>query len=334
MLKRSVSTGGSLGRIAAELALLVAALCGGAISAAAAPLYSYTIDYPVAEQQLSQPSPVQSQQGPDYFDFGNESGSSTARAAAGYGYLEGYSDVVVNQAQNAAYSGVSVTAQESSEFYLDDIQLSGPANTTVYFTLTVEADGDLLTAVTGPDYAATAEVSATLHMGDLTTGTSTGATIGSATDSTVVGSTATGLFANCQAGRCVEIASDSSGNPLTLTGRSGDMVSVDLTLATYAIAGYSASLQNVPPGTANATANFGNTESLPTSGLVFNFYDGNGNPVSGWTANSASGCIADNQFVCAIPTGLPEPSATALVGLGAALLAIERRRRPAFEGRP
>ena len=114
-----------------------------------------------------------------------------------------------------------------------------------------------------------------------------------------------------------------------LVGNHG-LASVFLNMATDAIGTTSPS-----GGTASSMVDALDPLSLSTQGPVFNFFDPvTGAPVTGWTANSADGCIANNLFTCGIAAPTPTPSSAdeppSLALLGAAALAglIWTRRSP------
>jgi hypothetical protein len=88
-------------------------------------------------------------------------------------------------------------------------------------------------------------------------------------------------------------------------------------------------------GKASASADFIDPFSFPTDGPVFNFFDANGNPLTGVTVNSSDGCIVNNRFLCGSgPTTVPEPSTWTMLLLGFAGLAYagwrstRKRRSP------
>ena len=75
----------------------------------------------------------------------------------------------------------------------------------------------------------------------------------------------------------------------------------------------------------SASGNFANTLSFPLSGPVFDL-------PPGFTANSLSGLIVNNQWIGAphvAPQGVPEPATLMLLGLGVGgLVAASWRKRP------
>jgi hypothetical protein len=67
-------------------------------------------------------------------------------------------------------------------------------------------------------------------------------------------------------------------------------------------------------------SNFAHTVSFPTAGPVFDL-------PAGFTANSVSGLIVDNQWTGGAVTGVPEPASLALLGIGLAGFVAVRRRK-------
>jgi hypothetical protein len=73
-------------------------------------------------------------------------------------------------------------------------------------------------------------------------------------------------------------------------------------------------------GTAAVTADFANTIGLPTTGSVANL-------PQGYTLDSSSGLIVNNQFIGGGPAATPEPPALIMLGSGLLSLALFLRRR-------
>ena len=85
-------------------------------------------------------------------------------------------------------------------------------------------------------------------------------------------------------------------------------------MAFVRIDGTPADAQDTTDATSSGISNFSSTVTFPTSGPVFDL-------PPGYTVNSPSAGIVNNQYV------LPEPSALALLAAGSSGLALLGRRR-------
>ena len=324
MIKRSVVC----------LLFCAAALSSTVRLAKATPIYDYTIDSPIPEYVTGSTSPVQSQQtlvttSYNYNNVVPVEGHAAANAAAGYGFLRGSSKAGVSQTGLTGYppTGLPKSAQEGSDFNIDNIQLIAPSgtnqNTVVYYSLNLALSGGVdAFATTG--YSALA--SAQIYYGTSSSlGGFGGNLLGSISEGSVNGFTTSGLFQGWASGT----SNSAVGTSPVHTARAGDTISVSLSLDTAAQVGYTV-FQGEPAGSATALADFSHTAMFLTDGPLFNFFDQNGDTLTGWTAASTDGCIVDNKYTCAPLASVntvPEPGTTTLFGLGIGLLVSTRLRR-------
>lgn len=304
---------GSVGIVAAVGVTFLCAL--GSLPAHAAPVYDYTIDYPGPYQVLGSPTPVSftaTATAP-----GSPSGLLTeeAFASAGPGYLGGLSQTTLDL-PNGALTSEGGTSQESSDFTLDNIVITGPAGSTsadiVDYSINVSVMGSL-SAVADTGFHSQAGVSLSVSTNSSLGGG--GGALGSMTVNSAGTVTASGVFSSFPVG----VTGQTTAVSPVHQARSGDTISIQLILATFAIAGESF---GSPAGSAAATADFSHTVMFPTSGPVLNL-------PAGWTANSLDGTIVDNHFVASIP----EPAALWLLGVAIAA-GLMRRRLQRLPGAP
>src|SRR5690348_6868727 len=120
-------------------------------TAAYAESFDYTINAPVGAQVLNSPTAVGNATA---FTSADGTFSSSATAAAGPGYLQGASHATLDL-PNGALGTASGFAQESSDFNLDNIVISGPAGSVVRYTINVNLSGSIgaNTSGVGPFFA-------------------------------------------------------------------------------------------------------------------------------------------------------------------------------------
>jgi hypothetical protein len=204
---------------------------------------------------------------------------------------------------------------------LDNLTISDPgvaSGTPIFYDINFEIGGKIVIAAFG---SADADASVSLSYNDSALGSAQADTNGGE-------STASGIFS---AG-----ISDVTAHTPPQSGVVGGPVSADFILVTSASVSAGPSAFGVREGEASASADFLDPLSFPSDGPIFNFFDANGNPLTGATVNSSDGCIVNNMFMCASvgPTGsVPELSTWAMMIAGFAGLGLaglrRGRRRPA-----
>jgi hypothetical protein len=286
---------------------------------------TYNIDAFIADPAGRQ-NVVAFQVGP--FDTGrsNSTGFTGAAVSVAFGAVAKPGELGSLSSVAALAPGASIGGGAGAivEFDLDNLKIIDPGlatGTRVNYTINFGISGNLGATAFGNSQA-NADVGLTYD----------GVVLGTATASTVSGaSSATGIFS-------AGVSGITTHTPLE-PGTVGSNAIVDFMLSTTALA--SAGPSPTEKGQASAISDFLDPFSFPTNGPVFNFFDANGNPLTGVTMNSADGCIVNNRFVCAGGAGgggthAPEPATWTMLLLGFVGLAYagRHRRRGATYGWP
>jgi hypothetical protein len=283
-------------------------------SAVAEPTYSIDafISDPAGEQSV-----VASQVGPFMTGRSNSTGFTGAAVSVAFGAIAKPGVLGSSSSASALAPGASIGGGAGSivGFDLDNLKILDPGlatGTRVDYTINFEIGGKLAASAFGLSEA-NAGVGLTYN----------GVVLGTAAASTVPGATfATGIFS---AG-----LSDVKTHTPMESGLIGDTAIANFLLSTNATA--SAGPAPNESGQASALADFLDPFSFPTNGPVFNFFDANGNPLTGVTVDSTDGCIVNNRFVCGGGAGgggtqVPEPATWTMLLLGFATLGYSGRHR-------
>ncbi len=183
---------------------------------------------------------------------------------------------------------------------MNDIILTGPqGSTSVQYSVNFDVEGSFMLSSSGYYATATGRVGIDDANGFL----------GSMQADTLGDDGANGVFAGQTPS--ANSSFDFTASTEKESGENGSSVAVMLNLSTDAeVTAYYSDY-------GSATTDFVDPLSFPTNGPVFNFFDQAGDPISGWTANSADGCIVNNRFMCGLAgSGVPEPSTWAMMLIG------------------
>jgi len=213
-------------------------------------------------------------------------------AAASYGQVRGSSnaDYLNVHPHFPIFFGAMTGAQEDSAFILDDLVITGPpGNILVSFNYTVSGTIEASIVATGNSpYTAGAQVEALISY-QSSFGGAGNVSIGQMSVDTANVSRS-GIFSTFP----VKSAATATGtSPENLTFAGDTALQFGLRLVTSAGAGVGFGAE---PGRANGYASFTNAFGFPPSGPVANL-------PAGYTLNSVSGHIVNNQFVAPDPAG-------------------------------
>jgi hypothetical protein len=247
-------------------------------------------------------------------------------AGAGPGGVRGSSSMALSQPGVPGLSGgVGAFAQSSSSATFSDFVITGPGGaTTVAGSLKLTLDGTSETSSLIMDGLDNTQIQAFTQIdlgvsggvaGLTYAGTFTQVSGADGKGPTSQDSSATGVFT----GDSVPTGFTSAVTSLPV----GTFFTVSLQLTTDAGAGYSASATILGNDTTDvelqAINDFSSTFTFPTSGPVFNL-------PAGYTVNSVSADIVNNQYLGGAPASVPEPGTSVLLGSGVLLAAFLRRR--------
>jgi hypothetical protein len=241
---------------------------------------------------------------------GNVAGQATHQeiAAASYGQLRGSSDAdYLNVHPHSPFGIVGTGAQESSQFSLDDLVITGPpGNIMISFNYAISGSIGGSTVTTGnplfynwyADVGVSGGIGSTFGAGGFDIGTMHTDFTGAVTRSGIFGT----FPANSDG-----TAMGTSPEIMTFAGDTELGFSLVLVTSASVQVGFGAE-----PGSTNSHASFANTFGFPTSGPVANL-------PPGYTLNSLSGHIVNNRFV------VPEPPTTWLLGVVLVALVLWRQ---------
>jgi hypothetical protein len=241
----------------------------------------------------------------DRDSLGNVVGEQShgAHAGASYGRLRGSSFAeYLNVREFFPFSGFGTGIGASSDFSLDDLEISGPPGN-ILVSLNLAISGGLIATDSGGAFM---NSSASANAGIINFGGPFGAggmDLGRIAVGSSGGLVATGIFSTLDMGGTV------LGTTFSILTFAGAPIQFKMGLQTFADASVG---RGAVFGVAFGSSSF--TLGFPTSGPVANLPEG-------YTLNSAGGHIVNNRFV-------PEPPTFVLAAVGVlGLMASARRRR-------
>jgi hypothetical protein len=243
--------------------------------------------------------------------FGGFSNLVSFSAVAAPGVLEAESSANTGfLGPNLGYSE-SGTAIAKAEMELDNVVFSGPTTNFMYSVNFTISGSITLTTVGFPDVSGGVNL---FYDGGIIGGLGVTTDINDQTPPT-------GIFAGITDPSSITVSAMTPEAPGT-TAPGGVSVGFGLLTSAHADSG--------PGSMGDLIVNFGDPFSLPSSGPVFNFFDLNGSPLTGMTANSSDGCIVNDVFMCGsviAPGAVPEFSTWAMMLVGFAGLGSAGWRR-------
>ena len=311
------------------LAVLVCSLVWSAAPTTVHAVPTFSAEIPGVERVNASPTPVFLSNRTEIIDRGGAGnvviGQKTrqAIAAASYGQLRGSANADYLNVSDffPIFSGSFLGAQESSDFFLDDLVITGPpGNIIVSFNFVIAGSIGASTVSTGPSefYQSSARVKARVINLQSSLG-GAGAELGEMNVNSFGEVTRTGIFSTFPM-NSDGMAVGETPSIMTFAGDPALQIWLGLETGAFALVGFGAG-----SGRTHGFASFGDTFGFPTSGPVANLPEG-------YTLNSLDGHIVNNRLVVA--EQVPEPSSLVLVLVAAGVLILRKRSQRPFMLQP